>query len=120
MKIQRTTGIAGALLTLIAALLLAMQPSPGLAQQPGAFADRRYPFTDLPGVTTQDEAEAADAVVCTQTFDTDDNRMRRFGVTFFAASCRRRPSSTSFTPSFPAPSVSRSKAVRRWCRFSMK
>ncbi len=79
MKIQRTTGMAGPLLTLIVALLLTMQPSPGLAQQPGAFADRRYPFTDLPGVTTQDEAEAADAVVCTQTFDTDDNRMRRFG-----------------------------------------
>lgn len=67
--------MAGLILTLI----LTVQPSFAVAQQPGVVADRRYPFTDLPGVTTQDEAEAADAVVCSQTFDTENNRMRRFG-----------------------------------------
>ncbi|MBB3976437.1 hypothetical protein GGQ64_001626 [Rhizobium azooxidifex] len=75
MKTQRTSSAVG----LILALLLTMQPSLATAQQAGVFSDRAYPFTDLPGVTTQKEAEAADEVVCTQTFDTANNRSRRFG-----------------------------------------
>ena len=75
MNTQRTSGAAG----LILALLLTVQPSPAVAQQAGAFGGGAYPFTDLPGVTTQKEAEAADEVVCTQTFDTARNRSRRFG-----------------------------------------
>ena len=79
MTIRQTSGATGLILGLILALLLAVQPSLAAAQQAGLFSDRRYPFTDLPGVTTQNEAEAADEVVCTQTFDSNRNRSRRFG-----------------------------------------
>lgn len=76
MKAQHPSGKAVAPLL---ALLLLLQPVSGYAQQAGAFGEQHYPFTDLPGVVTGQEDQAADAVVCSQRFDSDKNLYRRFG-----------------------------------------
>jgi hypothetical protein len=64
------------------AVALLSLSSPAFAQQAGAFAggEKAYPFTDLPGVKSQEDkaaAAAANEVVCTRSYD--DTDVRRWG-----------------------------------------
>lgn len=72
----------GTFLAIPLAVALLSLSSPAFAQQAGAFAggEKAYPFTDLPGVKSQEDkaaAEAANEVVCMRSYD--DSDVRRWG-----------------------------------------
>ncbi len=82
MKPSKPDRCRGSILTVAFAVVLLSLSSPTLAQQAGAFAggEKAYPFTDLPGVKSQEDkaaAEAANEVVCARGYD--DTEVRRWG-----------------------------------------
>lgn len=92
---------------LVALLLSVPVPAPAQLVDPIQGGERRYPFTDLPGVATQGEAAARDELSCSRSYD--DSERQRWGE-FRKPVYTCTQNGRTFTSEFPP--ISREREMR--------